>query len=160
MKIIDYDKKYDEDIKNLLLELQEHISSIDEDGYNIVGPNFKEKYFAKTMSDYNRYEGKIFLAEDNNEIIGVIIGLINNLDTDNYQFKAPKRGRVSELVVKKEYRGNHVGKALLNKMEEYFKSIGCKAVILSVFGYNTNAIKFYDKNDYHLRTMDVMKKLQ
>lgn len=159
MQIIDYDKKYDEDIKNLLLELQEYIASIDEDGYNIVGADFKEKYFVKTMNDYNRYQGKIFLAEDNNEIIGVIIGVLNNLDTHDHQFKAPKRGRISELVVKKEYRGKHVGKALLNKMEDYFKSIGCKAVILSVFGYNSNAIKFYDKNNYHLRTMDVMKKL-
>ena len=125
MEIIEYDKKYDEDIKELLLELQEYISSIDKDGYNIVGVDFKEKYFAKTMYDYNRYQGKIYLAKDNNQIIGVIIGILNNLDTHDYQFKAPKRGRVSELVVKKEYRGRHVGKALLDKMEDYFKSIGC-----------------------------------
>ena len=43
--IIDYDKKYDEDIKNLLVELQIYIASIDEEGYNVVTKDFKEKYF-------------------------------------------------------------------------------------------------------------------
>ena len=33
MKIIEYNKKYDEDIKDLLVELEEYIVSIDEDQY-------------------------------------------------------------------------------------------------------------------------------
>ncbi len=159
MKIIDYDPKYDEDLKNLLLELQEYIASIDEEGYNVVGKDYKEKYFLKIMQDYKQYEGKIFLAEDNGQIIGAIIGVLNNYETDTYDFKAPKRGRVLDLIVKKEYRGRLVGQKLLEKMEQYFKSVGCKALILGVFGYNDKAINFYTKNGYTLRTMDIMKKL-
>ena len=143
MKIIDYDPKYDEDLKNLLLELQEYIASIDKEGYNVVGKDYKEKYFLKIMQDYKQYEGKIFLAEDNDQIIGAIIGVLNNYET----------------IVKKEYRGRLVGQKLLAKMEQYFKSVGCKALILGVFGYNDKAINFYTKNGYTLRTMDIMKKL-
>ena len=33
-------------------------------------------------------------------------------------------------------------------MEKYFKSVGCLYVIVDVFAYNENAIKFYDKNGY------------
>ena len=159
MKIIDYETKYDEDLKNLLLELQEYIASIDKEGYNVVGKDYKEKYFLKIMQDYKQYEGKIFLAEDNDQIIGAIIGVLNNYETDSYDFKAPKRGRVLDLIVKKEYRGRLVGQKLLAKMEQYFKSVGCKALILGVFGYNDKAINFYTKNGYTLRTMDIMKKL-
>lgn len=34
--IIEYDSKYDDDIKDLLVELQEHIAEIDKEKYNII----------------------------------------------------------------------------------------------------------------------------
>ena len=40
--IIEYDKKYDEQIKDLLVELQEHIQNIDLEGYNILTDEFRE----------------------------------------------------------------------------------------------------------------------
>ena len=44
-------------------------------------------------------------------------------------------------------------------MEKYLISIGCKDVLLEVFGYNENAIKFYEKNGYHIRVLDMSKKV-
>ena len=49
MKIIDYNSMYDEDIKNLLVELQEYIASIDKEKYNIITESYREEYFKKTM---------------------------------------------------------------------------------------------------------------
>ena len=49
--IIEYDKKYDEQIKDLLVELQEHIQNIDLEGYNILTDEFRESYFSKTMDE-------------------------------------------------------------------------------------------------------------
>ena len=60
MEIIDYSSKYDNDIKDLLVELQEHIVKIDEEKYNILTDDYREKYFEKTMSEVNKFEGKIF----------------------------------------------------------------------------------------------------
>ena len=116
--IIGYDFKYDEEIKDLLVQLQQYISDIDKEGYNIVGDEYKEKYFEKTMEDVKRYNGKILLYKDNEEIIGLIIGIIYNEETKNYDFKAPKRGRITELVVDKEYRGRGIGKQLLLEMKK------------------------------------------
>lgn len=45
MEIINYSSKYDEDIKDLLVELQEHIVEIDREKYNILTPDYREKYF-------------------------------------------------------------------------------------------------------------------
>ena len=45
--IIEYDKKYDEQLKDLLVELQEHIQNIDLEGYNILTDEFRESYFQK-----------------------------------------------------------------------------------------------------------------
>ena len=159
IEIIDYSKEYDEDIKDLLVELQEYIAEIDREKYNILTPDYREKYFEKTMDDVKQHEGKIFLAKELDSIVGLIIGIINNEDEETYDFSAPKRGRIRELVVSKKCRSNGFGKQLLNKMENYFKEIGCKGILIDVFAYNDSAQKFYYKNNYFDRNIEVMKKL-
>lgn len=159
LEIINYSNKYNESIKDLLVELQEYIAEIDKEKYNILTNEYREKYFEKTMNEVNKYEGKIFLAIENEKVIGLIVGLINNEEESTYDFKAPKRGRVTELVVSKECRSNGIGKQLLDKMEKYFKEVGCKGVLIDVFAYNENAQKFYYKNGYFNRNIEVMKKI-
>lgn len=76
---------------------------------------------------------------------------------DRYDFKPPKRGRITELVVTKDYRGKHIGSELLNNMKSYLKGIGCKKIMIGVFGYNEAAIEFYRKNGYHIRMIDMIE---
>lgn len=159
MEIIDYSSKYDNDIKDLLVEFQEHIVKIDEEKYNILTDDYREKYFEKTMSEVNKFEGKIFLTIEDEQAIGLIVGLINNEEENTYDFSAPKRGRVTELIVSKKSRSKGVGKQLLNEMENYFKKVGCLGILIDVFAYNTDAQKFYYKNGYFNRNIEVMKKI-
>ena len=155
--IIEYDKKYDEHIKDLLVELQEHIQNIDLEGYNILTDEFRESYFLKTMDEIKKCNGKILIYKEENNIVGLVIGLINNDAEETYEFKAPKRGRITELIVSKNIRSNGIGTQLLNAMENYLKSIGCQDILLGVFAYNEKAIKFYEKNGYHVRMTDMTK---
>lgn len=80
---------------------------------------------------------------------------MNNLD-----YKCPKRGIVTELVVSKKYRNSAIGKLLLKKIEEYFKLQNCEHVLINIFAYNENAIKFYSKNGYHTCMLTDIKKLK
>lgn len=155
--IIEYDSKYDNYVKDLIFELQEYIMSIDKEGYNVISKEYKDDYFNKVMKSIKDTNGKIFLYKEEDKIVGLIAGCINNEEIDDYDFKAPKRGRVSELIVNKEYRGKHIGKKLFDAMESYLKSIGCKAILIEVFGYNESARKFYEKNGYHLRMTEMIK---
>ena len=155
--IIDYSELYKEDVKNLLLELQEHIHSVDPEGYNIVGPDYRELSFVDTMEDVNKYNGKIMLYLENDEVLGMVIGLINNDTEETYNFRAPKRGRISELVVKKDVRSKGIGSKLLKSMEDYLHSVGCESILIGVFAYNNEALKFYEKNGYHNRMLDMIK---
>lgn len=157
--IIEYDEIYNENIKDLLVELQNHIVNIDKEGYNIITDEYKELYFNKTMEEINKYEGKIYLYKENNEILGLIVGLINNEDTSDYDFKAPKRGRVSELIVTQKIRSKGIGKQLLDRITQYFKDNNCKAILIEVFGYNETAINFYEKNGYHTRLIEMIKEI-
>ena len=40
---------------------------------------------------------------------------------------------------------------------DYLKSIGCEKIMIAVSGYNENAIKFYEKNGYHMRMIDMIE---
>lgn len=155
--IIEYESKYDEEIKDLLVQLQQYLADIDKEGYNIVGEDYREKYFEKTMEDIKRCNGKILLFEENEKIVGLIIGIINNDETKRYDFTAPKRGRITELIVDKEYRGKGIGKKLLLEMKEYLKSNDCEKILIAVFGYNESAIKFYKENGFHIRMLDMIE---
>ena len=157
--IVEYNKQYDEDIKDLLVELQEYIVSIDKEKYNIITDEYREEYFKKTKDEIKKYNGKMLLYKENKKIVGLIVGLINNEETSEYDFKAPKRGRITELIVSKKCREKGYGKELLNAMEKYLINNGCKDVLLGVFGYNEKAIKFYEKNGYHTRLIEMTKKL-
>jgi len=157
--IIEYETKYDEEVKDLLVELQEHIVSIDKEKYNLITSEYRETYFNKTIDEVNKYQGKIFLTKENEKITGLIIGLINNDETCEYDFKAPRRGRISELIVSKKCRVNGVGSNLLQAMEEYLKSVGCEDILIEVFGYNDLALEFYNKQCYHTRMIELTKKI-
>lgn len=157
MKVIDYDSRYDEQIKDLLCELQNHIVKIDIEKFNVIKDDFREKYFEFTMEQVVKHQGKILLLEDDGLILGLAVGLVNNDETDNYDFKCPKRGRVSELVVSEGARGKGFGKILLNAVEEYLYNQNCKNILIDVFAYNEKAISFYENNGYHARVIEMIK---
>lgn len=157
--IIEYDSKYDEEIKDLLVELQEHISAIDEEKYNIVTASFRENNFIRMMTEVTENEGKIYLYCSANKIIGLIAALINNEEEENYDFRCPKRGRITELVISKNSRNKGIGQKLLKHMEMYLKDVGCQDILIGVFAYNEKAVNFYHKNGYHSRMIEVTKKL-
>lgn len=155
--IIEYNPKYVEDIKELLVELQSYIVDIDKEKYNIITDEYKEKYFNKMMDEVEKNDGKILLYVENNKVVGLIVGITNNEETLDYDFKAPKRGRITELIVSKNIRSKGVGSMLLEEMTKYLKEKNCKGVLIEVFGYNEKAIKFYEKNGYHTRVIDMIK---
>ena len=133
--IIEYGAQYDEEIKDLLVELQEHIQSIDIEGYNVLTEEYRDLYFTKTMDAVKKYNGKILLYKQD-KIEGLVVGVINNEKIETYDFKAPKRGRITELVVSKNVRKNGIGASLLKKMEDYLISVGCEDILLGVIAYN------------------------
>lgn len=156
--IIEYASIYEDEIKKLLVELQEYLAKIDKERYSIVGKNYADEYFEKTIDDINKYKGKMYLYQENNEICGLVVGLINNDEIDTYDSKIPKRGRITELIVSSKYRKKGYGQTLLERMEQYLKSQGCEDILIGVYEYNENAIKFYEKNGYHTILKEMTKK--
>ena len=146
MQIIEYEDKYLEDVKDLLVELEEYILSIDKDNLDQLHPKYRDKM--------------AILDFENDKAVGLIMGIIIKFDEYDYlDYKCPKEGEITELIVSKNVRSKGIGNMLMNKMEDYFKSLGCEYILVDVFAYNENAIKLYDKNGYHSRMYTNIKKL-
>lgn len=160
MKIIEYEEKYLEDVRDLLTELEEYIVSIDKDNLDRVHPEYREKMAIIDLEEVSQNNGKCYLAVEDDKAIGLIMGCIFPYDKYDYlDYKCPKRGEITELIVANKIRSKGIGQELMNKMEEYFKSVGCEYVIVDVFAYNENAINFYNKKGYHPRMYTDIKKL-
>lgn len=155
--IVEYSDKYCEDVKDLFVELQEYIVALDKEKYNIMGDDYRDKYFEETMTDISKNSGKMYLYVEEEKVLGLVVGVINNEEVLEYDFCAPRRGRVSELIVSSKYRSKGVGHKLLEKIEEYLHSMNCQSILIEVFGYNEGAISFYNKKGYHTRVVEVIK---
>lgn len=160
MEIIEYTKKYEENVKDLLVELQEYIVDIDDWGLNILTPEYRETYFKTNIKPYLTKENKILLAVENNTVLGMIFGKVKYYkETDKCNYVCPKSCEIAELIVSKSARKIGVGKKLLEAMEEYFRLLGCKFCHIDVFEPNASGLRFYEKAGYKTRMRTVSKKL-
>lgn len=160
MKIIEYEDKYLEDVKDLLVELEEYIVSIDKDNLNQVHPEYREKMALIDLEEVRNNNGKCYIAVEDDKAVGLIMGTIPKYDEYDYlDYICPKRGEITELIVSKNVRSKGIGNMLISKIEEYFKSVGCEYILVDVFAYNDNAIKFYDRHGYHSRMYTNIKKI-
>ncbi|MDY3934436.1 MAG: GNAT family N-acetyltransferase [Bacilli bacterium] len=160
MQIIEYTDKYLEDVKDLLVELEEYIIDIDADELDQLHPEYRNKMAILDLEKVSNNNGKCYLAIENNKAIGLIMGCIFPYEKYDYlDYKCPKRGEIIELIISASSRSSGVGKQLMNKMENYFIKEGCKYIHIDVFAYNENAIKFYNKQGYHNRMHNMIKKI-
>ena len=160
MKIIEYEERYLEDVKDLLVELEEYILTIDKDELDQLHPEYREKIAILDLKEVEENNGKCFLAVEDNKVIGLIMGTIIQYDENDYlDYKCPKSGEITELIVTSKIRSNGVGQALMNKMEEYFKSLGCEYIFVDIFAYNQKGLNFYNKQGYHPRMHIGIKKI-
>ena len=84
MKIIEYKEKYLEDVKNLLVELEEYIVTIDEDNLDRVHPEYRDKMASIDLEEVSKNKGKCFLAIENEEVLGLIMGYVRTYDKYDY----------------------------------------------------------------------------
>lgn len=97
---------------------------------------------------------KCFVAESNNEIIGLALGY------PRYSTWKGVTMHLEDLIVTKSRRGNGVGSLLFSKFINYAHSQRVKRIEWAVLDWNVNAIEFYEKNgakilsDWRVAQMD------
>ncbi len=158
--IEEYTDRYLDDVKDLLVELEEYVISIDKDNLDQLHPDYRDTMILLDLEKVRSYNGRCYLYVVNNKAIGLIMGIIPPYNEYDYlDYKCPKRGEIIELIVTNKIRSKGIGQQLINKMEDYFKSEKCEYVIVDVFAYNENGQKFYNKKGYHSRMETMLKRI-
>ena len=159
--IIEYEDKYLDDVKDLLVELEEYIISIDKDELDRLHEDYRDKQAEIDLQKIKENDGKCYLAIEDGKAVGLIMGIMREYDEFDYiDYKCPKAGVVTELIVSKNIRGKGLGYKLMKELESYFHEKGCEYIYIDVFAYNETAINFYDRVGYHNRMHTVIKKIE
>ena len=82
MKIIEYEDKYLEEVKDLLVELEEYILSIDEDNLDQLHSEYRDKMAMLDLEEVKNNNGKCYLPIDNDVVVGLIMGCLRRYDEE------------------------------------------------------------------------------
>lgn len=157
--ITEFTVEYTEAAKDLLAELQAHITALDKRGVIVLKENFREDYFKFVTGEVNKHSGKIFTAVMEGRAVGIVIcKIFQGGGEEDITTTCPKVGFISDLVVTKNERGKGIGKALLARAEKFFKDSGCEYTQLEVFAPNTQAFELYKKSGFEPLCVYMSKK--
>ena len=73
MEIAEYTPAYEDAVKDLLVELQSHLASIDPYRIIVLRDTYRDGYFAHALNAVQKHSGKIFLAMEDDAPVGVVI---------------------------------------------------------------------------------------
>lgn len=78
--IVEYEEKYLDDVRDLLVELEEYIISIDKDNLDTVHPEYREKMAIVNLEELEKNEGKCYLYIENGKALSLIMGCVRPYD--------------------------------------------------------------------------------
>lgn len=156
-----YETKFRERVISLLEELQDHIISLDTFGRVKREASLGEHNFNKVLKKIENSEGQMFLAIEEEKIVGLIVAIILDRNEEyDMQVRPGKYGEIEKLYILEEFRGMGIGKELLRMAEEYLvDDQNCDFIEIVVFGDNKDALEIYKKKGYREREFVLLKKV-
>ena len=85
----------------------------------------------------------IYIAELNNEIVGIAGGVVDEHPWSNIRW-----GSEDFWFVKKEHRGSRAGLLLFNKLMDWFKKNKAQRIHMTHYTWNNKVEKFYTKKGF------------
>jgi ribosomal protein S18 acetylase RimI-like enzyme len=102
---------------------------------------FNTEFFRSIIE--NPDKGIIFVAEENNNIIGHCIIVISEIK-NHFLMKDMKNITIEDLCIEKEYQKKGIGKKLFNEAINYGRKINADILELAVWEFNKKAVEFYE----------------
>jgi ribosomal protein S18 acetylase RimI-like enzyme len=95
-----------------------------------------KKYFEELIQ-----KEYVIVATDNSHIIGYLAGSIN----EKYSYSNVQYGEINNMFVDGKYRGQGIGKALINEFKKYCCEHNIRNLKVVASAKNKNACNFYQK---------------
>ena len=153
IQIVAYSPSESESVDQLFLELQLHEHQFD----NLKSTKSENatKYKDELLKSVKNQHGELLLAKIDNKVVGLVGWHLE----EEYEFDEPY-GYISDIVVSKEYRGQGIGKQLLEKAVDHIKEIGVKRIHIGVLLGNTETKEFYEKAGFKPYSIELTKDLE
>jgi ribosomal protein S18 acetylase RimI-like enzyme len=150
MKTEDYNSVHEiiTQVHNLHLENRSDI-------FNNQDP-FNKGYFESLSNDKNSI---LLVAENSNEITGICIATVNEI-VNKPAHKDRKYICVEDICVDEKHRKNGIGKRLYQAIVEKAKEQKAEGIELTVYGFNKNAVSFYEGLGMNIKNIKYEQKLK
>jgi len=112
-------------------------------------------YFEYFKAELNKKNSSVFIAIDKKPIGIIIATYFVPLRISKFT----RKGYVSNLYIKKNYRYKGIGKKLLNISLKWLKENNVKYISLEIHLKNKNALKFYRDLGFKDYTLKLAKKI-
>ena len=146
MIILKYKNTDREKLLKCIIELQDFERMLESD--RLEGKRMAEKYLEYLLRERGKDKQWIFVAEEDNEVVGFISLWIEVDPEAALAVKNHTYMYISDLVVLLQYRNRGIGEALMKKAEELTASKDIEHIKVYVLAKNTKATNFYHKAGY------------
>ena len=106
----------------------------------------KEDWEEYLMQSINSNDYVSLVAIKESDIVGVCVAQVKHCG-DGKETNIRDILFIDYITVDKNYRRCNIGSKLLDEMKSIAKNIGVSSLELNVWGFNKEAIEFYNKND-------------
>ena len=146
-------------IREMLLEDYEEVKELFYEVHNlhlenrpdiyIDGNPLPLKYFEELLNDKENLNYVYIL---DNKVVGVLTADIKTT-MDNYIIKSRRVCFIESLGVKENYQHQGIGRKLYEYLKNEVKSKNIDAIELNVWGFNENAIRFYESLGMNIKNI-------
>jgi len=142
-------------VETCFVELQDFLHRLEP---NVLEGKAAKQYFEFMLAYCAKTAGKVFVAEVDRQVVGFVCvwGKVSSEELDEvpseYAF-------ISDLVVLSQYRGQGLGRSLLERAEAYACSLGVTKIQLQVLPTNTGALQLYSSEGFRTYHMLLTKDL-
>ena len=122
------------------------------DIYEMVEELYTEDRFQSAIRDRQLYAAKL-----NDIVIGYVL-----LKIRDYDWPGVVRRKVmviDELCVDSSFRGHGIGTRIMEEVHALARAFGCTDLQLGVYPQNDDAVGFYQKCGFTIRSIDMQRKV-
>ena len=99
----------------------------------------------------------VYVAKRRETVVGyVVLSAMHKDGPGTVEYKAL---RLDSICVDEAARGQGIGKAMINDVWALAKAFGCREVVLGVHPENDDAVAFYQKCGFTIRTINMQMKV-
>ena len=142
-------------VHKLIMQVHKLHVSKRNDIYKDIDPMNFEEFKTELSNSNNIY----LIAEFENEIVGICFSQIKEI-LNNKIIKNRKFLHIEDICVDENYQKKGIGKKLYNQILELAKEKNIDDIELMVWGFNENAIKFYENLGMSIKNLKFEQKIK